>query len=153
MPRLSLMSASPVRTAAAAAVALLALTACTTGGDPDAAATSASAVTSSPPKPADGETVPDLTAESCREILTEVAGLNQAMSESLANIAAAPEAFGRVADNIRAAGQDAGDDVSAAAENLAVAIDHAVEMIRDGDVFGVDDALTPAITQMFDVCR
>ena len=88
MPRLSLMSASLVRAAAAAAVALVALTACTTGEDPDAAATPV-VTTPTPSEQPDGATVPDLTAASCREIVSEMAGLNRAMSESLSDIAAA----------------------------------------------------------------
>ena len=148
------MSASLVRAAAAGAVALLALTACTTGDDPDAAATPV-VTTPTPSDEPDGDTVPDLTAESCREILSEVAGLDKAWSESLSNIAAAPEAFGRAADNIRAAATDAGAELSEAADDLAAAIDEIVDQVRAGDILGIDldGSLTPAITQVFDVCQ
>jgi len=145
---------SRIASSTAGAAVVLLLSSCTTGEEPQAQATSAAIETTALAEPADEPTVSDLTLKSCGEILRAMVGIDEAIRAVTDDVTAAPEAFAQVADNLRAAADDAGEDISAATEELAAALDDIADKLRAGDLLNLDlDAITPAVGRLAEVCN
>lgn len=142
------------RGVAVGALTMMSLAACSTGEPADTPTTVVALPSVSPSEP-DGEvSVPDLTDESCQEILTAVAGAREALNAAVGDILSAPDAFAQVADNLRAAAADANADLSAAAGELADAFDDIASDIRSGQLLNLDIApLQAPLSELFTLCN
>ena len=71
-------------------------------------------------------------ANACVRLATALAEGTRAVAEAVSGPEDASEALRAVADDVRAAGADAGDDVEAAAEQLGVVYDGVADSIAAG---------------------